>query len=294
MAINKAMLMALKALSYPDVDIKKIYKTERAVLNIKSPKLLKPVYKLWDHVIVCGGREVLVRVYTPKDIVKNDVLLFFHGGGWVTESIDTYNRVCLNLSNGTGCRVVSVEYSLAPENPFPVGLSECYAVAKEIITSPEFQGDIRVTIIGDSAGGNLAAALSTLARDTGDFEVERQILIYPALYNDYSENSKYKSVVENGTDFLLTSKKISDYIALYKGADMDLSNPYFAPLLTESFENLPKTLIITAEFDPLRDEAEDYGRKLKKAGNYVKVYRMKDALHGFCTSVEVCPCAKGV
>ena len=172
---------------------------------------------------------------------------------------------------------------MAPEHPFPQGLDDCYAAARELFVRPKSFGfDLgRVTVIGDSAGGNLAAAVSLRARDEGEFYIPRQILIYPATYYDHSESSPFASVMENGSEYLLTSKRICEYIDLYKRDDEDLKNPYFAPLLAKDFSDQPDTLIITAEFDPLRDEGEAYGRKLRAAGSRVTIYRMRDALHGF-------------
>ena len=135
--------------------------------------------------------------------------------------------------------------------------------------------------MGDSAGGNLTAAVCLKARDTGDFTPKRQILIYPALNNCYTEESPYPSVQENGTDYLLTSVKMEDYLKLYESSPQDRQNPYFAPLMAEDFSGLPRTLILTAELDPLRDEGEDYGKKLLDAGNEVDVHRIEGAFHGF-------------
>lgn len=133
----------------------------------------------------------------------------FHGGGWVTESVENYDRVCARMAQATAHIVVSVEYRLAPEHKFPVPLEDCYAAAKALYTNqlilntdPE-----RITIIGDSAGGNLTAAVCLMARDKGEFTPRRQILIYPALGNCYTEESPYRSVQENGSDYLLTSVK---------------------------------------------------------------------------------------
>lgn len=283
MAINKAMLLALKALSYPEPDLTKTYKLQRAVVDVKAPHLLKPFYRLWDRQINCDGREVTVRIYEPKEQRLKRLLLFFHGGGWVTESVDTYNNVCKNLARHTGCRVISTEYRLAPEHPFPEGLEDCYAAAKALFlntadfgASPE-----EIVLIGDSAGGNLAAAVSLLGRDRGDFSVKRQILLYPAVGNDYSDSSPFPSVRENGSGYLLTARRISEYMSLYAAKPADLENPYLAPILMEDLGNQPETLIITAEYDPLRDEGEAYGRRLRQAGGQVYVHRMKDALHGF-------------
>ena len=138
-----------------------------------------------------------------------------------------------------------------------------------------------ITLIGDSAGGNLAAALSIMARDRGEFMPKRQILIYPAVNNDYSEKSLFSSVRENGQDYLLTAGKLKDYINLYAGSEEDKLNPYFAPILEKDLSGQPDTLILTSEFDPLRDEGEAYGRRLAEAGNRVEVHRIKDALHGY-------------
>lgn len=285
MAINKAMQLALKALSYSsdELDLKSVYKLQRSFQNMKVPKLIKPPYKMWDHKVFAGEREILTRIYEPDEQTRKELILFFHGGGWVTENIDTYNKVCANLTKYTGCRVASVEYRLAPENPFPDGLDDCYTVTREILMYPKLLGTTAedVVLMGDSAGGNFAAVISMLMRDMEEFRISRQILLYPATNNDYTETSPFKSVHENGTDYLLTAKHMTEYLDLYIPDEADRNNPYAAPLLATDFTNLPKTLVITAEFDPLRDEGELYAKKLHDAGNVVKMHRMKNALHGF-------------
>ena len=211
------------------------------------------------------------------------VLLFLHGGGWITESVDTYDRVCAGLARDTGHAVVSVGYRLAPDFRFPAGLEDCYAVARAIYKN-RFLLNVdpsRITLIGDSAGGNLAAALSLMARDRGEFMPQQQILIYPAVNSDYSEASPFPSVQENGTDFLLTRQKLCQYLEYYQGTEADRLNPYFAPILAQDLSRQPRTLILTAQFDPLRDEGEAYGERLREAGNEVEIHRIKDALHGF-------------
>ena len=283
MAINKVMRQALKALSYPDLDTKNTYKVQRAAINLAHAHILRPFYKIWDHKVDAGDHEIPVRIFSPE--VKGDfpVLLFFHGGGWVTGNIDSYDKVCTDMAHITRHRVVSVDYRLAPEHPFPAGLDDCYRVAKEIYEDPSLFGigTKDITLIGDSAGGNLAAAVSLMARDRGEFLPAKQILIYPATYNDHSEGSPFASVHENGKGYLLTSKKVCDYMELYQSSEEDRKNPYFAPLLAKYLDHQPDTLIITAEYDPLRDEGEAYGRKLERFGNHVEVRRIRDALHGF-------------
>ena len=123
MALNKAMQAALKALSYPDIQMKKNYKAVRQVINLAHPPYLRPFYKTWDHKVELSGREIPVRIFSPKQELEHPpVLLFFHGGGWVTGNIDSYNNVCTRLAALTGQLVVSVDYRLAPEHRFPEGL----------------------------------------------------------------------------------------------------------------------------------------------------------------------------
>lgn len=280
MAINKVVRAALKALSYNEIDVKKNYLLHRNIMNLAHRHYLKPFFKSWDCQVDSENHSIPVRVFSPDEEGDYPILLFFHGGGWVTGNIDSYSKVCANMAKLTNHNVVSVDYRLAPEHPFPAGLEDCYKVAKAFITKEEINLK-EVTIIGDSAGGNLAAALSLLARERKEFIIRKQILIYPSTYNDHSDTSRFKSVHSNGTDYLLTSKRICDYMELYKSSDDDYQNPYFAPLLAKDLTNQPDTLIITAEFCPLRDEGEEYGRKLREAGNNVEIYRIKDALHGF-------------
>lgn len=284
MAINKVMLAALKLLSNIDVDIRKTYKLYRGIKrsNSRGLKVYKN-YKIWDHVVLNAAHNIPVRIFSPKDQETDHMLLFFHGGGWVTGNIDSYSKVCVNMARLTKHTVVSVDYRLAPENKFPIGLEDCYAVAKTLFSNISYKGikPENITIIGDSAGGNLAAALSLMARDRGEFMPLRQILIYPATGNDYSENSPFASVKDNGKDYLLTSNRVEGFMDLYMSSEEDKQNPYFAPLFASNLSNQPETLIITADYCPLRDEGEAYARKLLEAGNKVSLYRCPDALHGY-------------
>lgn len=280
--MNRYKRIALKVLSKSRRSLKKYYKVQRKFLNVVN-FYIGPKYGLLDHKIMVGDREIPVRIFRPIRTGTSGVLIFFHGGGWVTGNIDTYTNVCVNMAKQTRNTVISVDYRLAPEYPFPNGLEDCYYVTKEIFENLNLlkckASDI--TLIGDSAGGNLAAAVSLMARDKGDFLPSKQILIYPATYNDHTENSPFPSIRENGRDYLLTSKKIQDYMDLYAPRIEDRRSPYLAPLLAEDLTNQPATLIITAQYDPLRDEGEAYGMRLKEAGNKVKMYRMNDAVHGF-------------
>ncbi len=248
--------------------------------------LKPPNYKLMDHKIMVGNREIPIRLFFPEKKSLNKVLIFFHGGGWVTGNIDTYSNVCANMADTTGHLVISVDYRLAPEYPFPNGLEDCYYATREIFTHLELINckEDDITLIGDSAGGNLAAVVSLMARDRCEFIPKKQILIYPATNYDHSKSSPYKSVIENGQDYVMTSRRIQDYMDLYVPNEEDRISPYVAPILSSDFSNQPSTLIITAEYDPLRDEGEAYGHKLKEYGNKVTILRIKDALHGFLSN----------
>lgn len=286
--ISKTMQTILHALSYGNIEVE----ASRRLADIKRLDAMRIFVKKLDTKVYNGTYEVPVRLYFPSEEAmsgepvegeKYPVLLFFHGGGWVTESVENYDRVCSRMAQSTGHIVMSVEYRLAPEYRFPIPFEDCYEAAKALYTgrlvlpvAPD-----RITIIGDSAGGNLAAAVCLKARDTGEFIPKKQILIYPALNNCYTEGSPYKSVQENGEGYLLTAVKMEDYLKLYESSPEDRQNPYFAPILEKDLSHMPETLILTAEFDPLRDEGEEYGKRLKEANNYVEIHRIPDALHGY-------------
>lgn len=284
-AMKRIKRFALRLLSKPYIDMKKHYRKARRVLSILNPPL-EPIYKKLDHKIMVEDREIPVRVFIPKDNSHSKVLVFFHGGGWVLGDIDSYTNACALMANKTGHTVISVDYRLAPEHPFPAGMEDCYHVTREIFMNLDIlnckQEDI--TLIGDSAGGNLAAVVSLMARDRGEFMPNRQILIYPATNYDHGDTSPYPSVREKGKDYILTSKRVQDYMELYVPNKNDRYSPYVAPILSNDLSNQPKTLIITSEYDPLRDEGEAYGKKLRTFGNDVSIYRINDALHGFLTN----------
>ena len=286
--ISKTMRTILHALSYGNIEVE----ASRRLADIKKLDAMRIFFKTLDTKVYNGNHEVPVRLYFPSeeamsgDVVEGEkypVLLFFHGGGWVTESIENYDRVCSRMAQSTGHIVMSVEYRLVPEYRFPIPFEDCYEAAKALYTGRLIlpADPDRITIIGDSAGGNLAAAVCLKARDTGDFTPKKQILIYPAVNNCYTEKSPYRSVRENGENYLLTAVKMEDYLTLYESCAEDRNNPYFSPLMEKDYTNLPDTLILTAEFDPLRDEGEEYGKRLKEAGNHVEIHRISDALHGY-------------
>ena len=170
--------IASRVLDIPRME--RVYKLQRAVVNLKAP-LAAPLYHMTDMELTRFGRKVRARLYTPGKEDGGCLILFFHGGGWVTESVDSYHGVCAKLADELGAKVISVEYGLAPEHRFPVGLEDCFAAAAEIFAeSGSFgYGPEDIVLMGDSAGGNLAAAVSLMGRDRELFSVRRQVLLYP-------------------------------------------------------------------------------------------------------------------
>ena len=202
MPTNKKMLTALRKLLYSEKDLSETYQIERKMVNMIHPVGPKSLYRMWDHKVQLGDHEIPVRLFMPKNQGAHPIMIFFHGGGFVTGNIDSYSKVCKRMANITGHIVLSVDYRLAPEHPFPAGLEDCYAVVKDVVElNKKFNKPLKsITLIGDSAGGNLAAAVSLLARDRGDFKVDRQILLYPATNTDHSDKAPYASIKENGED----------------------------------------------------------------------------------------------
>lgn len=233
----RAIRSILRAFMPSGVDIQKMHKLycsfEQTDASLSSKQVLCEV---WGQRVVSDGRNVQVHVYTPVKQKGRKILLFFHSSRWTEESAEAYRFMCANLAVYNFCRVFSVEYSPTPENPFPKGLDDCYAAARELYAHAEQLGvdPADIALIGDSFGGNLAAAVSLRAQEEGLFSVQKQILLYPVTNNDHTENAPFSSVVENGTDYILTSAQICEDMERYKRSDQDLHNPYFAPLLAKN------------------------------------------------------------
>lgn len=226
--------------------------------------------------------NINIRIFASQKL-NSKAIIYFHGGGFVHGNIDTYDRLCSKIALKTNCLVISVDYKLAPEYKFPIALEECYEIVKKLgtdlkIDEYEFK---KIILMGDSAGGNLAGAISLMSSEKKEFKIDSQILIYPVTYYDHSESSKFLSVRQNGNDWLLTNKKMDEYFSLYVSDEKDLKSPYISLILSKKLFNQPKTLIITAEFDPLKDEGIEFAKILKENNNQVYTYCIKDTIHGF-------------
>lgn len=265
-------------------DYPKVRRIQRQLASLPVQR-----YRALDRQIMAddGTHPIPVRIFEPRLRRRDDVLLFFHGGGWVTGDIDSYTPACTTMADLTGSVVASVDYRLAPEHPFPAGLQDCYQVAHLLLDDPHRAGvpDAgRIVLVGDSAGANLAAVVSLLLRDRGERGADHQILLYPVTHWDHDPaTSPFPSVREHGRDYRLTDSEVQDYFELYCPDPAQRRSPLVAPLMATDLSRQPTTLVVTAELDLLRDEGEAYGSALREAGNTVVIDRVPAALHGFIT-----------
>lgn len=237
------------------------------------------VAKVENQTIPGPAGDIPVRIYTPEGEAPFPALVLFHGGGWVIGDLDVVDVPCRALANRAGCVVVSVDYRLAPEHPFPAAVDDCYAATKWVADNGASIGvdPTRIAVGGDSAGGNLAAVVSQMARDKGGPALVYQVLIYPVTDATIST----PSYEENADGYLLTKEGMIWFYSHYMKADTDRKDPLLSPLHAEDLKGLPPALVLTAEFDPLRDEGEAYVSKLKDAGVAVQHSRYDGMIHGF-------------
>jgi len=279
----KALLAKLAEQGLPSTDEMSLPQAREAVFIFEELEgEPQPVAQVRDLTVPGPAGELPVRLYTPQRAPqgtrRSPLVVFFHGGGWVRGSVEIADRPCRALANASGCTVASVEYRLAPESKFPAAVEDCYAVVRWLAKhAGELDCDSeRVAIAGDSAGGNLAAAVALMARDKGGPSLSYQVLIYPAT----DARGDYPSRRENAEGYFLTTRAMEWYWRHYLSDDASRDNPYASPLRAEDHSNLPPALIVTCEYDPLRDEGEAYGEKLREAGVSVKVSRYEGMIHG--------------
>ncbi|MBN2292913.1 MAG: alpha/beta hydrolase [Pirellulales bacterium] len=231
-----------------------------------------------------ANAEFPIRIYTPilrqsADSSLLPAFVFYHGGGWVTGDITTHEAICCRLANAAACIVVSVGYRCAPENKYPAAVNDAFAATRWVHENAAEIGvdSQHIAIGGDSAGGNLAAAVAQMLRDQDLFKPVLQVLIYPVI--DYRFDRP--SYIENGEGYNLTRESMEWFWDCYLAQAEDGSQSYASPIRARSLANLPPALVQTAEFDPLRDEGEDYARELQRTGVEVKLTRYNGMIHGF-------------
>jgi acetyl esterase len=238
-----------------------------------------PVARVEDRTIPGPAGDIPVRIYTPEGRAPLPILVYLHGGGWVIGSLETHDPICRQLANGAGCVVVSVDYRLAPEHPYPAAAEDAYAAARGVhANAASLGGDPkRIAVGGDSAGGNLSAVVSLMARDRGGPPLVHQLLVYPVT-DAPGPTASYR---DNGRDYFLTTDMMQWFWNHYLGKDPGCRDAYACPLRARDLRGLPPALVITAELDPLRDEGEAYAARLREAGVPVTLSRYDGMIHGF-------------
>lgn len=240
-----------------------------------------PVHSVTDRVVASENGDIPVRVYTPHDASEYDVIVYFHGGAFFLGSLETHDGVARNLANATGHRVVSVGYRRAPEAAFPAGLDDGHSVVRWITEhSDEIAWNGRtLALAGDSSGANFAAALAARAHDEG-IPVTHQVLLYPSLDLDF-DAERFPSLHENGTGYFVEYDSMLAFNAFYIASGANPADPLVSPVKREDLTGLPPALVITAEYDPMRDEGEAYAGRLAHAGVKTVLKRYDGATHGF-------------
>lgn len=240
------------------------------------------VAKIEEMAIPGPGGELRLRVYTPSGDGPFPILLFYHGGGWVIGNLDTADTACRFLANRVPCLVVSVDYRLAPEHPFPAAVEDCYAALQwAAANGKKLNGDpSRIAVSGSSAGGNLSAAIALVARNRGGPGISYQVLIYPATNLSDLSTDSYRFF---GKKYGLTREHVEYFIESYIPDENDRTNPYASPLLAKDLSGLPPAIVITAGFDVLRDEGKAYVDRLREAGVETVHSHYPTMIHGFVT-----------
>ncbi|MEO8923486.1 MAG: alpha/beta hydrolase [Caldimonas sp.] len=271
--------------SLPPLEARRFYRERRALTQPPSPE----VAEAKELAAETAHGSIPLRLYRPARPGEMPILLpalvYYHGGGWTIGDLDTHDVLCRQLANGSGCAVVSVDYRMGPEHRFPAAVDDCLAATRWVSRHAAALGldAARLAVGGDSAGGNLAAVVAVLARDAGDLPLAFQLLIYPAT----DMRRGHLSHSSNGRGYLLETETIAYYHDNYiddPAHDLDWRA---SPLLHRDLSRLPPALILTAGFDPLRDEGLAYADALTAAGNRTTYVCFERQIHGFITMGKV-------
>lgn len=268
----------------PATDVMEISTIREVSLAPPSPNPT-PVGRVEDRRIPGPAGEIPVRVYAPQGRGPFPLVAFFHGGGFVLCSLETHDELCRAICRDAGAVVVSVDYRLAPEAKYPAAADDCYAAtawcaahAAELGADPA-----RLAVAGDSAGGNLAAVTALRARDLGGPPIRHQVLIYPVT-DCACDTPSYR---ENAQGYGLTAEAMRWFWSHYLASAAQGREPYACPARAPDAKGLPPATVITAEFDPLRDEGEDYAAQLRAAGVPVVLKRYDGMIHGFVSMADM-------
>jgi acetyl esterase len=293
MALDPAIELVLDgmaAANAPALGTQSVAETRALFDNMPLPRKQIELARIENRKIPGPAGEIPVRIYQPQGAGVKPVLVYLHGGGWVIGSLDSYDATCRELAEGAGCVVVSVDYRLAPEHRYPAAPEDCHAAVKWVAGNAGSLGadPKRLAVGGDSAGGNLSAVVSQMARDQGGPAIRFQLLIYPVTDADFTR----RSYVDNAEGYLLTTAAMHWFWDHYLPVKERRAEPYASPLRAADLSGLPAAWVCTAEFDPLRDEGEAYAQRLQQAGVSTTLTRFDGLIHGFISMGLVAPRAQ--
>jgi acetyl esterase len=285
----QAVLDAIQSMGLPPFETMSLEEgrqTIAAFANFMVPP--EEVESVVDTVVPAPDTDIPLRIYTPaaegeEDGMLRPGILYFHGGGFSTGSIDLVDPVCRALANRSRCAVIAVGYRLGPEHPYPAAVTDAYTATVWVhAKGPAFGIDTdRLAVMGDSAGANLATVTCMILRDKNEqAKISLQVLIYPVTDMVSSESNSRRELAEG---YLLTGAMMDWFTSKYlEGCDAETAaDPYCSPLFMENLSNLPAAIIVVAEYDPLRDEGIEYAARLKDAGTFVDLRREQGMIHGF-------------
>jgi acetyl esterase/lipase len=274
---------------YEDVEERRVALTNLA--DMVDPPGTVEIGGVRDHLMSVGDGQIVLRIYSPLGPPSRVLpgIVFFHGGGWVAGSLETHDGLCRRLCNETGCRLIAVDYRLAPEHPFPYGLADAVTALNYITGNPKLFGiDAgRLGVAGDSAGATIAAALCRIARDAGGPGIAFQLLLCPIL-DVYGEAASRRELSEG---YFLDSETLARDLELYLPQNTERSDIRLSPLCAEEFANLPPAYIHTAQFDPFSDEGEAYAQRLGGFGVQVAGRAHPGMIHYFYCMPRMIPYA---
>lgn len=281
-----AFLDLLSRLQSPPMESLPLDVTRRALILGSAVKLVPAKLARMETRTIPGpgGSDLKIRIYWPAGQAPSAACLYFHGGGWVLNNIDTHDDLVQRLTEASGCMFVSVDYRLAPEHKYPAAVEDAYCALNWVTQhAAELQIDPhKIAVSGDSAGGNIAAALCLMTRDRGGPAVTFQALIYPITDCDF-ERPSYR---DNADGYFLTTAQMIWFWNHYVLSAEQMREPYASPIRATSLRGLPPALILTAEYDPLRDEGEAYAAALREAGVPTEAHRYDGMIHAFLKRVD--------
>ncbi len=270
---------AVDALSAADPSVEELRVQWGMFLAVLGATTPEPILHVENRTIAGSGGDIAVRVYRPSDAPSLPVIVYLHGGGWVLGSIGDYDGILRPVANSTGAIIVSVDYRLAPDHRFPAALDDAWTATKWVAAhAAELGGDpARVAVMGDSSGGNLATVVALMARDVGEPDLVLQVLLYPVVDEEFTSGS----MIENATGYLLETERMRWFFRQYLTGAADGDDWRVSPLRAADLAGVAPALVVTTEYDPLRDQGNAYAAGLRDAGVAVEHTEYPGVFHGF-------------